>query len=58
VRLPGKVDSKTRRALRASFGTRTSRKNGIKSHGRPKPKELLAQAIVKRLTQTRSTSHG
>lgn len=34
-----------RRRLRSKIGTRTIRRNGVKSHCRTKPRELLRRAI-------------
>lgn len=39
------VPSDVRRALRSQLGTRTNRKNGVKSHGHKKPRTRLAELI-------------
>lgn len=49
MKMTGKVDAKTRRALRLKLGSRTNRRMGVKSHGAAPPKLRLAEAIKKYL---------
>lgn len=39
------IPKQIRRRLRLRLGSRTQRRAGIKSHGNPKPRWLLSQAI-------------
>jgi hypothetical protein len=44
-----KIDSKTRRKLRRSLGSRVMRRAGIKSHGNRKPRDRLKEKIAEHL---------
>lgn len=49
VRMPGKVDGRTRRKLRMSLGSRYNRRSGTKSGKVRLPKHLLSEKIIELL---------